>query len=117
MIQLHKHRHRDAFERPWGIFSVLQLPFRGAQVFPRSFFKSATLSASLGYSGASQMALGSCVQTADQTHREEFSSGFRRLDLVNGGLVYKVKGRLIILKQTPAFTQLNNSLDFLYCID
>lgn len=44
------------------------------------------------------MALGSYIQTADQTRREEFNSGFRHLDLVNGGLVDTVKGRLIILK-------------------
>lgn len=66
--------------------------------FWRSFVKSASPSASLGYSGASQVALGSYIQTADQTPREDFNSGFRHLDLVNGGLVDTVKGRHIIPK-------------------
>lgn len=63
------------------------------------------------------MARGSRIQAADQTRREEFSSGFTHPDLVNGGLVDTVEGRLIILKQTPTFAPLNSFLDFFDCVD
>lgn len=79
-------------------------------MFPRSFVKSARLFECLGYFRALQMALGSYIQTADQTRREEFNSGFRHLDLVNDCLVDTVKGSLIILKQTPTFAPLNSFL-------
>lgn len=84
-------------------------------MFPRSFVKSASLSACLGYFRALQMALGSYIQTADQSCRLEFSSGFRHVDLVNDCLVDTVKGRLI-LKQTPTFAPVNSFLPAFDCI-